>query len=171
MIQRIIFCLFILAAAFQSVHAQGKPAKADDDFSAEYFIVAKHSGKVLDVKEVSKNDHAQIWQWKETKTNNQRWYFLPTDDGVSYYIVSKNSKKCMEFKDGSIQQEPLSWKDEQKWELQPTGSPNEYIIISKKNEGLSLNVAGANKNDGAKVILYSIDNIFDNSVWLIQKAD
>jgi hypothetical protein len=70
-----------------------------------YRIIAKHSGKALDIKGESKEDGAELIQYTYHGGNNQLFYFLrlipgfkpePYDIHVnSFYIFAGHSNKCL----------------------------------------------------------------------------
>jgi hypothetical protein len=65
-----------------------------------YTIQNLHSGLFLDVYEHNKNDGAKVVQWEPTNTNNQKWFFLPLENGT-VAIVSKLSGKRVEMLGGN----------------------------------------------------------------------
>lgn len=56
--------------------------KADAIVSGNtYKITARHSGKVLDVARGAKNAGANVQQWSDTNSTNQKWEFTKVNDG------------------------------------------------------------------------------------------
>ncbi|MEU1312665.1 RICIN domain-containing protein [Streptomyces cinnamoneus] len=58
-------------------------------------IVARHSGKCLDVQGFSKNDGAPVIQWPCHGGSNQKWYFHRRADNL-FEIRSLDSDKCLD---------------------------------------------------------------------------
>merc|ERR1712032_1084083 len=60
-----------------------------------YAIVSAYSGKALDVKGKSKDNHAKIQLFDQHNEDNQLWrfYMCPT---YNYYIKNKRSGKCID---------------------------------------------------------------------------
>ena len=81
----------------------------------------EHSGKVLDVSDVSQNNGALVHQWDWVDGANQRW--TARNVGNSVQLVSVNSGKCLDVKDfslvpgGAIQQWDCGNGDNQRWTL------------------------------------------------------
>jgi len=63
--------------------------------SGYYKVIAKHSGKCLDVKGLSTADGANVQQWSCTGGNNQRWKLVSMGDGYNE-LVAKHSGKCLD---------------------------------------------------------------------------
>jgi hypothetical protein len=81
-----------------------------------------HSGRVLDVSDVSKNNGALVHQWDWVDGANQRW--LARNVGSAFQLVSVNSGKCLDVRDfslapgGAIQQWDCGNNDNQRWTLE-----------------------------------------------------
>src|SRR5262245_57980790 len=89
-VRMLIGLLLVTAAA-------GRPSlrAAPPDLAGAYEIVARHSGKCLDVTGVSLDDGAQIIQWTCNNGLNQRWTLQPTSDGY-YLLVATRSGKALD---------------------------------------------------------------------------
>ena len=81
----------------------------------------EHSGKVLDVSDVSQANGALVHQWDWVDGPNQRW--TARNVGSSFQLVSVNSGKCLDVRDfslapgGAIQQWDCGNNDNQRWTL------------------------------------------------------
>ena len=95
------------------------------DPSKCYRITSKVSNKLLQVKDASQTDGAQIYQWEaNTEDANQLWQFKKTADG-RYTIASRKSGKLMDIQDNTpagycaegtvIQQYTADGTNSQKW--------------------------------------------------------
>jgi uncharacterized protein YkwD len=102
-----------------------------------YEIVARHSGRCLDVSGWSKADGAQVVQWDCHGGANQLWEFVdigdpkscPTTGGcaenaVGYLIVSRNSRKCLDTRNADFPSPPKQGALLQQWTCAgSTGDP------------------------------------------------
>ena len=92
--------------------------------STDYRIIAKHTGKVLDVYGGRKDDGANVYQWDWHGDNNQRWLIEQQSDGY-YRIVSKNSGKVLDIRGNStannanVYQYGWHGGDNQQWKIEP----------------------------------------------------
>ncbi len=117
-----------------------------------YVIIAKHSGKCLDVKGISKDKGANIIQYDYWGGENQQWRFEPVGDGY-YCIIAKHSGKCLDV--GGMSKDNganiLQWHywggDNQKWKLEPVGDG--YYRIIAKHSGKCLDIGGWSKDKRA----------------------
>ncbi|GHB80720.1 hypothetical protein GCM10010347_59270 [Streptomyces cirratus] len=102
-----------------------------------YKIVARHSGKCLDVAGWSKSDGAQVFQWDCHGGANQLWEFVDIGDPkscppsggcpentVGYLIVSKHSGKCLDAGNADFPSPPRQGAGLQQWACaRDTGDP------------------------------------------------
>ena len=58
-----------------------------------YQVIAKHSGKCLDVSAASLVNGANVQQWACNGGDNQRWKLVSMGDGYNE-LVAKHSGKC-----------------------------------------------------------------------------
>jgi pectate lyase len=125
-----------------------------------YSIRAAHSGKSLDVYSYSMQPGGEILQWDYNATANQLWA-INSVGGGSYSIVSKMSGLALDFGQGSgsgtaLRQYGLTGEDNQKFKFQmvddglSTIEDGRYVITSRFS-GLSLDVAGGSKDNGANI--------------------
>jgi len=64
-----------------------------------YKIVARHSGKVLDVQWAGLDNGVPVWQWDENGTAAQQWAI--TDVGGGYvWIMARHSGKALDVEGG-----------------------------------------------------------------------
>ncbi len=141
--------------------------KSRKDFRGYYHIIAKHSGKCLDVQDESKEDGANAFQYSLHGGPNQQWVFVKADDDC-YYIVARHSGKCLDVldwhkEDGArVCQITLFGGDNQKWQLRQT--KDDYFHIIAKHSGKCLDVAGRGTEDGTIVQQYTVHG-GDNQKW------
>lgn len=119
----------------------------------EYYFAVVETDKVLDVKHRSKDDNANIHQWKWHKGNNQRWTIQHHKDDT-YAITNVNSGKVADVEwrskdDGANVHQYHWWEgDNQLWYL--LRYTNEYKF-ENVNSGKVVEVAGGSKKDDANV--------------------
>jgi hypothetical protein len=120
-------------------------------------IVAKHSGKCLDVRGgvIATGDAAAIEQWSCSGQANQAWT-LQRIAYDSFEMIASNSGKCVDvFNDGTangtaIQQMSCTGRPNQLWRLKSLGS-GLYQIISTSS-GRCLDVTGGPAATGNGVL-------------------
>jgi len=130
-------------------------------------IVAKHSGKALDVSEVSQANGAKVWQWEKHDGPNQKWTFH-ANGGGTYTISVKHSGKFLTVHgtdNGSLfVQEDKSGKEDQVFEV--TKNPDGSYRISNAHSKKSLDVDGNAQENGHKIHQWDPHN-GDNQKWLL----
>lgn len=144
---------------------------SDITSGATYKIIAKHSGKGLDVTANSTANGAPIQQWNYSGGANQK--FIINDVGSGYYnIVNVGSGKCLDVTNAStsnnaaIQQWGYSGGTNQQWSIVSTG--NGYYKIINRNSGKGLDVTAASTSNGALIQQYNFAN-GDNQLWQLGK--
>src|SRR5690606_3986909 len=66
------------------------------DTNASYVLVARHSGKALDVFDLATHDGARLAQWSRNDGAWQQWQFV--DSGGGYYrLRSRHSGKVVDI--------------------------------------------------------------------------
>lgn len=119
-----------------------------------YRLVARNSGKVLDVSECSTADGANVQQWSWLGGNCQRWKVEATDNGF-YRLISQQSGQALDVNEcaasdgANVQQWPWSGADCQQWKIEPTD--NGYHRLVARHSGKVLDVSGCSASDGASV--------------------
>jgi len=118
-----------------------------------YEIIAKHSGKCLDVEGARQDNGVNVQQWACGGGPNQRWRL--EDAGGGYYrIVAVHSGKCLDVAGGSRDNgaNVIQWEchggDNQLWRLEQHG---DAFRIIPKHSGKALDVEGARQDNGANV--------------------
>ncbi|MFF3863301.1 RICIN domain-containing protein [Streptomyces sp. NPDC002209] len=123
-------------------------------------LVAKHSGKVLDVAggPGTADNGASVHQWEWKGGDNQKWGIEPAGEGY-YRLVAKHSGKVLDVAGGpgtadngaSVHQWEWKGGDNQKWGIEPAGEG--YYRLVAKHSGKVLDVAGGpgTADNGASV--------------------
>jgi hypothetical protein len=118
-------------------------------------IVARHSGKCLDVAWASTAHAANVLQGTCWGGTNQQWTARPVGGGY-YEIVARHSGKCLDVAWAStahaadVIQGTCSGGTNQHWRFVPTDSGH-YEIVAE-HSGMCLDVAWADTGHGADVI-------------------
>ena len=135
----------------------------------KYAIKSVNSGKALDVSGASKNDGANVLQYRYNGQNNQKWYLEKQSDG--YYVIKcVNSGKVLDVAWGSkddganVQQCSYNGGNAQRWELKKVG--NSYAIINK-GSGKALDVSGRSTADNANVLQWRYSGAA-NQLWNLE---
>ena len=140
------------------------PAAIVNDAGA---IVAKHSGKCMNVSGATPADGAQVIQWNCVGAGNDQWTLRPSQD--AYQIVAKHSGKCLDVYGGSTANgaQVIQWGchsgNNQLWYARPVG---DYFQLVAKHSGKCLNVNGGFKYQGATLIQWPCAGA-DNELWTI----
>lgn len=157
----------IKSAVMQGAGNTGTSSNSTIVSGATYQILAKHSGKGLDVTNVSTANGAAIQQWNYSGGANQK--FIINDVGSGYYnIVNVNSGRCLDVTGGStsngaiIQQWGYSGGANQQWSIVSTGDG--YYKIINRNSGKGIDVKDASTSNGAVIQQYNFVNAA-NQLW------
>jgi|GEM_PF-2784049 len=136
-----------------------------------YTIIAKHSGKCMDVSGKSIDNGVKIIQYDYRGGDNQLWKFKPIGNGY-FQIIAKHSGKCLDVGSKSINngakiiQYDYLGGDNQLWKLDPVN--NGYFRIIAKHSGKCLDVSGMSIDNGVKIIQYDYWG-GDNQLWKFLK--
>lgn len=121
---------------------------------ATYSIIAKHSGKALDVANGSTADRAKVHQWTYGGTSNQKWIVTSLNNGY-YALKAVHSGKLLDvdnrsMADGAdVQQWPGNGGDNQQFRLEDAGGG--YYRIVARHSQKCIDVNNNSTADGAKV--------------------
>lgn len=128
--------------------------------NGRYFVVARHSTKVMEVASGSTNDGANIQQNAYSGGTNQQWDIIPLPSTLggdySYYTMSAaHSGKAADVQNwglspgANVMQWPAGGGENQSWFLEYAG--NGYFYIRSRWSGLYLEVSGASTANGANI--------------------
>jgi len=142
------------------------------DPDAQYRIEAAHSGKVLDVDGGDRNNGADVQQWADAGTDDQRWYIEHTEDG-KHRIEAAHSGKVLDVAgDGSTDDgaNVRQWEgyglDHQRWRIEPDGDGTCHIEAA--HSGKVLDVDGGRQDNGRNVQQWE-DAGAANQRWRIER--
>ncbi len=135
-----------------------------------YEIVARHSGKCLDVEGESMDSGARVIQFGCGGWANQQWQVIPVGGGF-YKIVARHSGKVLDVQGGGLGNGTPVWQwDEngtpaQQWEIIDVGGG--YVRIMARHSGKALDVEGGFTADGTQVHQWDYVGIA-NQQWLLR---
>jgi hypothetical protein len=132
-------------------------------------LVAKHSGRALDIAGASKNHAARLQQFDWNTGKHQRFFFWPSDRVPGHYsLMLLHSAKVLDVAGASkangapVQQWDLHGGDNQLFKPEPLGDGT-YRLVAR-HSGQVLDVAGVSKSNGAPVNQWPW-NGGDNQRW------
>jgi hypothetical protein len=131
-----------------------------------YALMAKHSNRSLDVRDVSNADGALLQQWSYGGGTNQRWTATSSGNGL-WQLRSVSSGKCADVagvstaNGAALQQWTCTGGANQQFRLEDQGGGYFYVRPAHSNK--CLDVAGASTLDGAAVQQWDCGG--DNTRW------
>jgi hypothetical protein len=135
-----------------------------------YKIIARHSGKALDVQAQGTADGSNVQQWSYSGGNNQRWTITHLGSG-QYSIIGVQSGRALDVTgqstaDGAnVQIWSYSGGNNQRWTVAATSGG--YYSIRPVHSGKALDVTGQSIADGANVQQWSYSG-GNNQQWAFQ---
>jgi hypothetical protein len=135
-----------------------------------YEIVARHSGKCLDVEGGSTAAGALVKQYTCGGWTNQQWQVVSVGGGY-YKIVARHSGKVLDVQWAGLDNGVPVWQwDEngtaaQQWAITDVGGG--YVWIMARHSGKALDVEGGYTTDGAQVHQWDYVGI-PNQQWLLR---
>ncbi|WP_197043367.1 RICIN domain-containing protein, partial [Saccharothrix sp. NRRL B-16314] len=153
--------------------AVATPASAATvDTNASYVLVARHSGKALDVYNLSTADGGEIVQWTRNDGAWQQWQFV--DSGGGYYrLKSRHSGKVLDVAESSTANgaNVVQWTDNNgaNQQFRPVDSADGYVRLVNRNSGKALDVWERSTADGARISQYD-DVDGTNQQWQLVKV-
>jgi len=133
-------------------------------------LIAKNSGKCLDVAGISTTSGALVHQWDCWGGPNQKWQFIPTDDG-SFEIESMNSFLALTIGQtpttslGAVSiQWPYSGTMNQRWKLKPLSGGFYNLVNEYSSECLDVRGGVTFTANGVLVQQWNCSGQ-DNQAW------
>lgn len=133
-------------------------------------IVAKASGKCMDVGNASMLEGAAIIQWSCHSWDSQQWVLKSYADSyqnVAYQVIDKLSGKCLEVREASqavgaeLQQATCTIIDNQLWNLELKG---DYFQLVVKHSGQCLSINNGWEVNGQSIVQMPCGGT-DNQLW------
>lgn len=155
---------------FTGIGSYGTGVSAGISSGRTYEIIAKHSGKCLDVAGVATHNGANIHQWQCHGGPNQQWT-LTEKGGGFYTVTARHSNKCLDVEGigtgngTNISQYDCHGGPNQLWMFTPQGGG--YYRVTAKHSNKCLDVAGGNKNDGDNIHQWDCHG-GDNQLWMLK---
>ena len=168
--RQMFFVLMLVSLVFSvtmSVQAQG-----GIDTSKWYHIIAKHSGKCLDLRYANRVYGERLIQYTCHSGDNQKFQFETASDGY-YRIVVGHSRQCVDqllanYNDGGlIGQYPCHTGQNQQW--LPSYSSG-YYQFNVRHSSKNMDVQNASYSDAAQLIQYLVHG-GDNQLFSIEEVD
>ncbi|GAB3289439.1 RICIN domain-containing protein [Hymenobacter tenuis] len=132
------------------------------DENAWYGVIARGSGRSLDITNASAEAGATAIQWEFTHANSQQWRFVPAAKGSDFYrIEARHSGKCLTLEkpdeNAPLVQRPWTGSFYQQWKLIPSGPIGSYTLVSRGNDKC-VSLAAADKFNGTPIVGQRVQN-------------
>ncbi len=135
-----------------------------------FLLLARHSGKCLDVEFASHDDGAAVHQWTAVGGENQRWNLEACEEGY-FRIVARHSGKCLDVAlasgaDGATVHQ-WSWvgATHQQWRITPFDLL--HCAVTARHSGKCLQIGdGPYRGEGARASQLDF-SAGDNQLWLV----
>ncbi|MFI6450564.1 RICIN domain-containing protein [Streptosporangium amethystogenes] len=158
--------VFVLAAALLAVPSAGwasadRAAGARDGLRGRFtaILVARHSGKCLDVLNSAMEDGADVQQRTCDGGANQEWNLRATSSGY-YTVRAVHSGKCLHVVDGDLrsganvrQWTCVSGRYSEEWWLGQRSDG--YFVLVARNSGKCLDMQGGGTGDGTNALQWT----------------
>ncbi|AUD06426.1 hypothetical protein CWM47_34065 [Spirosoma pollinicola] len=138
--------------------ASGSQSTSPVVSGALYTIIAKHSGKALELYNGSRDDGGRIVQWSVNGGDNQKWLFTNLNNGY-YSIKSVSSGKLLDVYGVSMDNgaSVLQWSSNgqynQQFKLVDVGGG--YFNIVARHSNKVFDIAGISQADGPRLQQWS----------------
>jgi hypothetical protein len=143
-----------------------EPVGSGPTFSGYYQLLAKHSGKALDIAKASTVNGADAFQYTKSTGSNQQFSIESVGSGY-YKIVARHSGKVLAVTSSTsnVEQYTYSGTAMQQWKVELTSDG--YYKIINRSTGKSLDVAGASTLNEARILQFTYTGA-SNQKWKIQ---
>lgn len=151
-----------LALVFSATTALRAQVAFIPDEQAWYGVIARSSGRCLDITNASAEAGAAGVQWEFTHANSQQWRFVPAAKGSDFYrIEARHSGKCLTLEkpddNAALVQRPWTGSFYQQWKLIPSGPIGSFLLVSRGNDKCA-SLAAADKFNGTPVVGQRVQN-------------
>lgn len=139
-----------------------------------YRIVARHSGRGLEIKGMSLEDGAELQQFERIAGSTNQMFRVEAVDDTFFRIIALHSGKCLEVQSGSIkngariQQFDFLGGDNQLFRF--SEEPDGFCRILAKHSGKGLDVDGNSSENGARIQQFEDISGSSNQVFLLKPA-
>jgi hypothetical protein len=162
---------FTLVAAVAAIWLlSGVFGQAQNQKAKYYRIVCLLNGKVLDVKDGSKENEAKIVINAKSDSESQQWEMVKVGDYVKF--INRKSGKALDVPSFSKDEgaDLIQWEDNggdnQQWKVEKADAEksDKGTFIKSRHSDLVLDVAESSMEDGARVIQYGYHGE-KNQLW------
>ncbi len=147
-----------------------------------YQLVAKHSGKCLDVTGANTANSATLEQWEcaDPATSQNQVFTMKPMGGGYYELIARHSGRCVDVygasqsAGGVIDQYDCIGASNQLWlsaEVEPNGPENSYVNFVAKHSGQCLDVQNSSNVNGTPVLQYPCGNHQANQMWTFKSVE
>ncbi|GAA3955626.1 RICIN domain-containing protein [Hymenobacter algoricola] len=149
-------CLLLLLLLLPALVSHAQPGNFQPDENAWYGVVARGSGRSLDLTGSSAEAGVPAVQWEFTHAPSQQWRFVRAAAGSEYYrLEAKHSGKCLTVEkpdeNAVITQRPWTGGFYQQWKLVPAGPAGSFELVNRGNEKCAA-VAASDKFNGTAIV-------------------
>lgn len=143
-----------------------EPVAIGPTFSGHYQLLAKHSGKALDISDASTVNGADALQYTRGTGFNQQ-FSIVSEGGGFYRIVARHSGKVLAVTSSTsnVEQHTYTGSAMQQWKVELMSDG--FYKITNRSTGFSLDVAGASTLNKARILQYAYKG-GDNQKWRLQ---
>ncbi|MCB2408229.1 RICIN domain-containing protein [Hymenobacter lucidus] len=147
----LLLSLLLLAAPLAAQQLGFSP-----DENAWYGVVARGSGRSLDITGSSAEAGTVAVQWEFTHAPSQQWRFVRITAGGEYFrLEAKHSGKCLTAEkpdeNAPLAQRPWTGSFYQQWKLVPAGPIGSYELVNRGNDKCAA-VASSDKFNGTPIV-------------------
>jgi outer membrane protein OmpA-like peptidoglycan-associated protein len=153
---RLLICLLWLVLLGLDTPAMAQQAAFIPDPAVWYGVVARGSGRSLDISNASPETGAKAVQWEFTQAQSQQWRLTPVTPNSTYYrIEARHSGKVLTLdgpaENAAVVQRPWSGSFYQQWRIVPAGPIGSFQLVSRGND-FSLALISADKANATPVV-------------------
>jgi hypothetical protein len=145
-----------------------EPVAVGPTFSGYYQLLAKHSGKAIDISDASTVNGADALQYTKGTGSNQQFSIQSVGSGY-YKIVARHSGKVLAVTSstGIVEQYTYTGTAMQQWKVELLSDG--YYKITNRSTGKSLDVTSASTLNKARIQQWSYVGS-DNQKWKLQST-
>lgn len=132
-------------------------------------LVARHSGKAIEVADASLDDGARLVQADKTGAANQLFRFSEAAPGF-YSIAALHSDKVLQVADDlePVRQFGRTVEERQEFSVARAG---DFFVVTNRLSGRVLDIRGASKENGIELIQFPFLDDHDNQLWSFVPVD
>lgn len=132
-------------------------------------LVARHSGKAIEVADASLDDGTKLVQSDKTRAANQLFRFSEAAPGF-FSIAALHSGKVLQVADDLETVRQFARSPEGRQEFSVAGN-GDFFVVTNRVSGRVLDIRGASKENGAELIQFPFLDDHDNQLWSFVPVD